>query len=288
MSANRRLAVGAVVGCIAVVAAIFAGIVAPYDPRMVSITNIFSPPLFLQGGTSSHPLGADQFGRDVLSRLLYGTRTSLSVASGVLAAGGVVGIIVGIVFGVRRGLWNEVFNLNVRYPLSLAIQAAWLAGCVWFTMILVVVFGPGLPSLIIAMSLVTWPRYIKRIRARVSSLIASDKVRLPGSTSVSDWIICGSRLLSDVAPVLPSLLLAEMAFLIAVEFLVSYTELGIRPPHVSLGMMANHGGSPDVARVAPWWVAAIPATAAVVLVAGFYLLSSGLRERINPVPEKTA
>ena len=144
-----------------VLCAVLAPVITTHDPRVVGIAEIATPPVWLEGGTASHPLGTDLLGRDIWARLTYGARNSLAVGLGALALGGVVGIVLGILFSYYRPPWDPVYNLQTSLPVSLLLQAAWLFICLWIIVSILASLGAGIGNLILAVGLVTWPRLHK-------------------------------------------------------------------------------------------------------------------------------
>ena len=163
LSATRGVA-GLVIVAFFVLAAILAPLITSHDPLRQNLPDRRAPPSWQEGGTLSHPLGTDQFGRDVWSRLVYGARTSLIVALGALAIGGVLGTALGFVSGYWRSHRDRIFDITLPRLVS---PAVWLVGCVWIAITLLASVGPGLISLTIVLGLVTWLRYVKPVRREV-------------------------------------------------------------------------------------------------------------------------
>ena len=277
LASSMLTAAGAVIVSLLVLAALLAPVVASHDPQNVDPVENRTPPFWLEGGTTSHPLGTDHVGRDIWSRLIYGARNSLMVGLGALAVGGVIGIALGIVFAYYRPPWDGVYNLEASFPVSLLLQAAWLFICLWVAVSFVASLGPGIGNLIVAVGLATWPRYIKVIRHRVLNLMVvasngrTDKIR------ISEYAAALRRFLPQIAAVLPWLLTSQMAFLIAVESLVTFLGVGIPPPTSSLGGMVSDSRADGLSNA--WWMSGIPFAFAVLLIAGFWMLGTGLSYR---------
>ncbi len=126
---------GAIIIAFSVLAAIFAPLITPYSPNNQNLPERRAPPFWQDNGSISHPLGTDQFGRDVWSRLVYGARTSLIVALGALAISGSVSITLGLLFRYYRGPWDNIYSIDIPFPLRLIVPVVSLAACLYVALI---------------------------------------------------------------------------------------------------------------------------------------------------------
>src|SRR5215510_1124499 len=139
--------------------AIFAPLLAPHSPIDQTLRDKLLPPVWMEGGTSKYLLGTDAFGRDVLSRLIYGARVSLLVALLALTAGGGVGLCIGIVAGYVGGAVDSI--------LMRLVDAAFTFPAILFALLLAVTMGQGLATLVIAIGLLLWASFARIIRGEV-------------------------------------------------------------------------------------------------------------------------
>ena len=136
-----KVAAGLVIVSFFVLAAILAPLVTSYSPNQVGVSKKDSPPFWQEQGTLSNPLGTDHIGRDVWSRLVYGARVSLIVALGALAISGLIFITLGLLFRYYRGPWDNIYNIVIPFPLTLALPAVWLVGCLFVALVVMASLG---------------------------------------------------------------------------------------------------------------------------------------------------
>ena len=148
-----RAAAGSVIIALVVLSAILAPLIAPHDPLYPDIRARSVPPFWQENGSLSYPLGTDELGRDVWSRLVYGTRVTLVVSLGALAVGGVLGAALGVIFGYRPGLWHGLFEMATPWYMGVI----WSVVAVWCAIWIMVAIGGGLVDLVIVLGLVTYP-----------------------------------------------------------------------------------------------------------------------------------
>ena len=277
------MAGGAIVSLI-VILAILAPVIATHDPREINLDDRKSPPFWLDGSTVSHALGTDHLGRDIWSRLVNGARNSLLVGLGALALGGAIGISLGIVFAYFRPPWDNVYDFESSFPVWLLLQAAWLFACILVTVSIMASIGSGMGNLIVAAGLATCLRYIKVIRGRVLSLMAASSVGRSDKSRISDYTVAVRQFLPGIMAVIPSLLISQMAFLMALEFFVSFLGVGIPPPTANLGGMVSDSRGYIFSYA--WWMSVIPLTFAVLVVAGLWMLGTGLYYRTLLPPQE--
>ena len=251
--------------------ALFAPLLAPFSPIDQALRERLVPPFWMDGGSMSHILGTDAFGRDALSRLIYGARVSLLVALLALTAGGGVGLVIGIVSGYIGGTLD---NLLMRL-----VDAAFTFPAILFALLLAVTMGQGLVTLVIAISLLLWASFARVIRGEVLTLRQRDFVALAKVRGCSSLRIMLTHILPNVLNTFMVLVTLNIGVVIIAEASLSFLGAGIPPPTPTWGLMISEGRG----RIADaWWVALIPGFAITLLVLSVNLFGDWLRDRLDP------
>jgi peptide/nickel transport system permease protein len=248
-----------------VAGALFAPVLAPKSPNVQRLESSLSPP------SIAYPLGGDEFGRDILSRLIYGARVSLWVAGLSVGISLVVGTAVGLVSGYRRD-WSDIVLMRVMDAL-LTVPSLVLA------LAIAAALGPGPRNAAIAIGLVYIPHFARLVRAQVLSLAERDFV----AAALAIGVPAGRLLLRHILPnVLPSVVvLASMnaGFAIMWEASLSFLGVGVQPPLPSWGAMLRTGY--PYMEQAPW-LAIAPGGAILLAVLGFTFLGDHLQRALDP------
>ena len=251
--------------------AILADVITFHDAYKVNLPDRLIPPFWQDGGTISHPLGTDPLGRDVLTRIIYGTRVSIIIAGAALTIGGGVGTLIGLTAGYYGGkidtLLMRLADITLAFPLIL------------FAILMVMVIGPSMMNVIVAISLVLWARYARVIRGEVLGLMQRDFIARARVSGASDWRIMIRHLLPNVMPTLIVLLTLQVGWVIIVEASLSFLGAGIPPPTPAWGSMLADGR--EYVSTA-WWVTTAPGIAIMLVVLAFNLSGDWLRERLDP------
>jgi peptide/nickel transport system permease protein len=254
-----------------VVMAIFAPLLAPHSPIDQTLRDKLLPPAWLAGGNDKYFLGTDAFGRDILSRLIYGARVSLMVAVLALTAGGGVGLAIGIVAGYLGGAVDSV--------LMRLVDAAFTFPAILFALLLAVTMGQGLGTLVIAITLLLWASFARVIRGEVLSLRQRDFVALARVRGCSAPRIMLTHILPNVLNTFMVLVTLNIGVVIIAEATLSFLGAGIPPPTPTWGLMISEGRG----RIADaWWVALIPGIAITLMVLSVNLFGDWLRDRLDP------
>jgi peptide/nickel transport system permease protein len=252
--------------------AIFAPLLAPYSPIDQSLREKLLPPFWVDGGAMDHILGTDQFGRDVLSRLIYGARVSLLVALLALTAGGGVGLLIGILSGYIGGALD---NLLMRL-----VDAAFTFPAILFALLLAVTMGQGLPTLVIAISLLLWASFARVIRSEVLTLRQRDFVALAKVRGCSSLRIMLTHILPNVMNTFMVLVTLNIGVVIIAEASLSFLGVGVPPPEPAWGSMLADGRS--MLMVGDWWLTIFPGLGILLVVLATQLLGDWLRVRLDP------
>ena len=251
------------------VPAVFADQVAPHDPFKGNILERLQPPAWLEGGSWSHPLGTDKLGRDMLSRIIYGARISLTIAAISIVCGGLVGTTLGLIAGYWGGLWDHVIMRLVDIKISIP--------SILLALILAAAMGPSYFTVIIVVALTLWTRYARLVRGEVLSLRHQDfvaKARVAGATTPR---IILRHLLPNVVNTIIVLATLEVGVVIILEASLSFLGAGIPPPNPAWGLMVADGRA---LVINAWWLSFFPGLAILLTVLSMNLLGDWLRDRL--------
>ena len=263
---NALAMAGLVLVLALVLAAALAPWIAPHDPIAQDLGNRLLPP-----GTPGHRLGTDDFGRDILSRILHGARITLQIVALVALTAPVLGLLVGTVAGYFGG-WVDAVLMRVT-DIFLAFPRLILA------LALVAVLGPGVGNAVLAIALTAWPPYARVARAETLTVRGSDyiaAVRLQGAAAPR--IIWGHVVPMCVPSVIIRVTL-DMAGVILIAAGLGFLGLGAQPPLPEWGLMISSGRK---FLFEQWWVATMPGLAIFLVSLGFNLLGDGLRDVLDP------
>ncbi|MFT7448817.1 MAG: peptide/nickel transport system permease protein [Glaciecola sp.] len=245
--------------------AIFAPILAPYDPLQLDI------PAKFQGPSAQHWLGTDQLGRDLLSRIIWGARVALGIALTSTGLAGVIGLLLGLIAGYGPRWLDAILVLLFDSLSSLPM--------IMFALAVITVIGPGTQSLILVIVIVSIPGYARLIRTQTLTLKSADYILAERTMGASKARIILRHLLPNVIGPLVILLSMDIPVVIMLEAGLSYLNLGVRPPTPSWGNILYDGYTS--LRSAPHMV--IFAGAPLVLCTiGFTFLGEGLRDALDP------
>ena len=268
LGASPAAMTGLAIIAVLVLVAIFAPMLAPYGPYAQELANQLRPP------SAEHWLGTDEFGRDILSRIIYGTRFTLYIVLLVAAIAAPIGLLVGASSGYLGG-WVDTFLMRIT-DIALAFPRLILA------LAFVTAFGPGLNNAILAIAITGWPPYVRIARAEALTIRRSDYIAAIELMGASRLRI----ILLHVVPLcLPSLfvrLTLDMAGVILIAAGLGFLGLGAQPPSAEWGVMLSSGKE---YMLSAWWVATFPGVAIFFVCMGFNLLGDGLRDILDPRQE---
>jgi len=251
--------------------AIGADWIVPHDPEAIDPINSLLPPFFVEGGSMEFLLGTDRLGRDVLSRILLGTRVSLGVAAVALVIGGVVGTVLGMIAGYRGG-WLDALIMRLA-DTFLAFPSVLIA------LVLAVTVGPGFGVVALVLGLVLWARFARLVRGEVLSWKERDFVALARVAGARGGYILLHHLLPNITNSLVVLGTLQVGWAIVVEASLTFLGAGIPPPTPTWGGMVADGL--DFVESA-WWISVMPGLAILIVVFAFNLLGDWLRDHLDP------
>jgi peptide/nickel transport system permease protein len=263
---NPLAAAGMVLVVIFVLFALLAPIIAPRDPFFIDL------PTRLQAPSASHWFGTDELGRDIFSRIVYGSRISLLVGGGVVSGSLLLGLLFGSIAGYYGGRVDRFFNIIVMNAF-LSFPGILLA------IAFVAFLGPGLFNLILALVIGGWVGYARLVRAQVLAAREKEYVEAARALGASDWRIVTRHILPNIVqPVIVQAAIG-MAGAVLAEATMSFLGLGVPPPSASWGSMLNEGRAHLLD--APHLVL-FPAAAVMLAVLSFNFIGDALRDVLDP------
>ena len=268
---HTGLVIGTAILLAIVLGAIFAPVLSPYDPYEQDLLKRMEPPVFLEGGTWEHPLGTDKFGRDYLSRLLYGARISLFVGIAAALISGIIGTTLGVAAGYFGGWVDRAITFFVTGRLALPV--------ILVTLAVVALFGASLMVVVTVLGLVLWDRYALVMRATTQQIRNADFVtaaKLQGCTPLQVIML---EVMPNAANNLIVVATLEIAHAISLEAALSFLGLGVPPPAPSWGLMVAEGK--EFMLFEPWLIT-LPGILLFLLVLSFNLVGDGLRDTTAP------
>ena len=261
---SKLFLIGVVLLSIITVMAVFADFIAPYDP----IAQDFSPKL---PPSPEHPLGTDELGRDVFSRLIYGSRITLYVAFVSVSIACLIGIPIGLVAGYYGGAVDKILNFAIDLMLSFP--------AIILTILITGMLGPSLTNAMIAISIAFAPRIARIVRGQVLSVKEEDYVVAVKAMGASGAYTMARHVLpNSVAPLLVQVTLS-LGTAVLVESALAFLGLSAQPPTPSWGDMLNRGRR--YIYTAPWMITA-PGIMITLAVLAFNLIGDGLRDLLDP------
>lgn len=263
--ANWLGLLGLTLTIVVMVAAVGAPLIAPIAPETMD------PQARLHGPSWAHPFGADDFGRDLLSRVLYGTRISLQV--------GVIAILLSTVFGLTVGLLAGYARGGIDSVIMRVMDVVMAFPSILLALFIMAVLGSSLQNVVLAVSVAYIPFFARITRGQVLALAESPFVEASRAAGASHGRIMARHIFPNVVPLLIIQATTNLAFAILAEASLSYLGLGTQPPEPSLGRMLT--------EARPWlnqapWLAIFPGLALMALVIGSNLLGDGLRDVLDP------
>jgi peptide/nickel transport system permease protein len=254
-----------------VIPAIFAPWVAPHDAFMGSLSNRLMPPVWQDGGTSEHLLGTDKLGRDMLSRIIYGARVSLTVSLIAIFVGGIIGTVLGLISGYFGGRTDAVIMRLV--DISLALPTILLA------LVLVAAVGPSFGTVITVLIVLLWARYARLVRGETLAIKELDFIARARVAGASHTRIMLRYLFPNVVNSLIVLATLQVGYVILFESALSFLGAGLPRAEPAWGVMVADGRE---LIVTAWWVSMFPGLAIMLTVLALNLLGDWLRDHLDP------
>jgi peptide/nickel transport system permease protein len=251
--------------------AVGAALVSPHDPYDQNVTGRLKPPVWMQGGSRQNILGTDPVGRDILSRIIYGSRISLATGAASVVISVVIGVALGLVGGYYGGKADSVIanlvNVMMAFPFILLALTA------------VAVMGPSFKNMVIVLGATGWPIYTRVVRAETAQLKALEFVTAARAMGFSGLRIVVRHIVPNLFNTIVVTSSLEVARMILMESILSFLGLGVQPPTPSWGGMLGEGRTYMLTH---WWLATFPGIAIFVTTLGINLLGDGLRDILDP------
>lgn len=245
--------------------------IVPHDPAAIDLAARLQPPAWLDGGSWTHPLGTDNLGRDILSRVIEGGRVSLAVGFLAVFLSGATGIAIGLVAGYFGG-WVDAVLMRIT-------DAASAVPIILVALLFVITLGPSFSNMVIALAALLWARYPRVIRSDVLSLRTREFVLLARTGGASHLRVLTLHILPNVLHTALVLLTLQLGVAIITEATLSFLGAGVPASVPAWGNMISLGR--DYVATA-WWIALFPGAAIFLTVLVFNLLGDWLREALDP------
>jgi peptide/nickel transport system permease protein len=251
--------------------AVWASWISPHSPVEASLSHRLLPPAWMEGGSPDYLLGTDRYGRDVLSRVIYGARVSMLVAFlsiiVTLFAGALIGLTSGYFGGRVDGVLMRITDVGLSFPSIL------------IALVLAVIFGPSFTNVILIVLLVFWPRFARQVRGETLAIKQQDFVILARAMGVSSWKVMWRHIFPNVVPSLLVLSTLEVAHVVIFEATLSFLGVGIPPPNPSLGSIIAEGRA---YLDSAWWISIFAGAAIVLTVFALNMTGDWVRDRLDP------
>ncbi len=262
---NRLAVVGAVIVFLFLFAAAFGGWLVPYDPIKQNYSMLLKPP------SLAHLMGTDPLGRDVFSRVLYGTRFAFIIGFGVVVMEGVVGVVLGTISAYFGGILDNLLMRAADIVLSIPamVLAIVIAGS----------FGGGLVPLIVTMVLISWAYFARLVRGQVLTEKERPYIEAARAIGASTHRILWRHLLPNTVSVVIVYCTLEIPWAILFSAGMSFLGVGIQPPTPEWGGIIASGRN---YLTTAWWITTFPGLVLMLVVLGFNFLGDGLRDALDP------
>jgi peptide/nickel transport system permease protein len=254
-----------------VLTAVFSSSLAPQSPTDGDITQKLIPPIWMERGEGAHPLGTDRFGRDVLSRVIFGSRISLMVSLIAIGVAGTFGTAIGLISGYRGGVTDAVLMRLTDVALSLPT--------ILIAVVLVAVSEPSFRNVVLVIALLLWPRFARQIRGETLAIKEQDFVALAVVAGRSSTWIIRRHIFPNVVPTLLVISTLQVGYVILLEGTLSFLGVGVPPPNPAWGLMIADGRG---FLATAWWITLFPGLAMLLTVLAVNLLGDWLRDHLDP------
>lgn len=271
LRSSRTGVIGLIIIVLAIITATFAPWLAQYNPTQLDTTKILIPPAWIEGGSSVHFLGTDHLGRDILSRIIYGSRISLLV--------GVAAVVIAGIIGVTLGLLSGYFGKFIDSFIMRLADAFLALPTILFALVFVVVLEPGILTLIFILGLTNWVIYARLVRGDTLMLRELEYVKAARAIGVSNYKIITRHILPNLFSSVIIVSTLTVASTIIAESSLSFLGLGVQPPAITWGIMLSEGRD---YLATSWWISTFPGIAITITVLGIIFFGEWLRDFLDP------
>jgi peptide/nickel transport system permease protein len=254
-----------------VIPAVFAPLVAPFDPYQGSLRARLIPPFWQEGGSIEHLLGTDKLGRDMLSRVIYGARVSMTVSLIAIVVSGIIGTLLGLISGYFGGRTDAAIMRLVDISLSLPT--------ILLALVLSAALGPSFATVLIVISVLLWARYARLVRGETLAIKERDFIARARVAGASHMRIMLRYILPNVVNSLVVLATLQVGYVILLESTLSFLGAGLPRAEPAWGLMVADGRE---LIVTAWWVSMLPGIAIMLTVLSLNLLGDWLRDHFDP------
>jgi peptide/nickel transport system permease protein len=254
-----------------VLCALLAPWLAPQSPTEGDLSAKLIPPVWMERGTWTHPLGTDRFGRDVLSRIIHGSRISLLVSLIAIGFAGTIGTALGLISGYRGGRTDTLLMRLTDVGLSLPT--------ILIAVVMVAVSEPSFRNVILVIALLLWPRFARQIRGETLAVKEQDFVALAVVAGRSSAFIITRHIFPNVVPTLLVISTLQVGYVILLEGTLSFLGVGVPPPSPAWGLMIADGRG---FLATAWWISLFPGLAMLLTVLAVNLMGDWLRDTLDP------
>lgn len=270
MGNGLSMAAGAAVVAFVLIA-VLAPWLAPHDPYETDLLRRLQPPAWMDGGEWAYPLGCDALGRDILSRIIYGTQVSILIGLAVVLIATAIGTVLGLAAGYLRG-WVDV---AISRLVDILLGFPYLI----FAIALMAMMGPGLQNIILALVYKEWVVPARVVRGEVLAAREMEYVEAARAVGASRLRVMFREILPNILSPVIVVSTIRMAHVIILEASLSFLGIGVQPPTASWGSMVADGRA---FILDAWWVSTFPGVAILLLVLSINVASQGLRDAFDP------
>jgi peptide/nickel transport system permease protein len=264
-------AIPTVILSLVIISAVFAGQLAPQHPTQGELRMRTKPAAWVDGGSTTYLLGTDDQGRDILSRILYGTRISMAVSLTAVLLAGSIGTVIGLIAGYKGGLVDALLMRLTDIALSMPL--------ILIAVVVAAVTGPSFRNVVLVIGFLLWPRFARQVRGETLSIKENDYIALARVAGRSGSYIVWRHVFPNVVPTLLVISTLQMAYVILLEGSLSFLGVGVPPPNPAWGLMIAEGR--HLVWTAPW-VAAFPGIAMAVTLLAMNMFGDWLRDKLDP------
>ena len=261
---RKRIIIYGTVLAVLVVLSLFAPYFAPYDPIQISMEGRKSPNV-------DHIFGTDRLGRDILSRIIYGTKYSLSI--------GIISVSIGLIFGTTMGVLSAYYGGLVDTIIMRFIDALLAFPGILLALVVIAVLGPGLFNVMLAVGISTVPEYARLARGKVLSVMQLEYIEAVHSIGGSNIRVILKHILPNISAPITILATLQVGNAILVGSGLSFLGMGAQPPTPEWGLMTAEGRN---FMSQAWWISTFPGIAILITVISINQFGDGLREAIDP------